>query len=130
MFSVTLDKICNDIKDATDDHIRKTVGDIARSLNYKSPVGNASLWKYPAPAGYTGGHFRRNWQYGYGTRPTGEIEGTENDALHRIEMQIDASPAVGIHYITNNVPYAQRLEEGWSGQAPQGMISLVAMEFQ
>jgi hypothetical protein len=32
--------------------------------------------------------------------------------------------------LVNNLPYAQRLENGWSGQAPNGMVSLTAQEFQ
>jgi hypothetical protein len=35
-----------------------------------------------------------------------------------------------VHWFTNNVPYAQRLEEGHSkGQAPQGIINRIELEF-
>ena len=34
------------------------------------------------------------------------------------------------YYITNNLPYAERLEYGWSGQAPSGMIRLSLAEFE
>jgi len=33
-------------------------------------------------------------------------------------------------YLTNNLPYAQRLEEGYSQQAPAGMVALTIQEFQ
>ncbi|NBT33816.1 MAG: hypothetical protein EBT13_18445 [Rhodobacteraceae bacterium] len=33
-----------------------------------------------------------------------------------------------IIYIQNNLPYANRLENGWSGQAPQGMVALTVAE--
>jgi hypothetical protein len=35
-----------------------------------------------------------------------------------------------VFYLANNVPYAQRIEDGWSRQAPTGLVALTAMEFQ
>jgi hypothetical protein len=34
-----------------------------------------------------------------------------------------------IYYIVNNLPYAQRLDDGWSSQAPAGIIGLALAEF-
>ena len=31
-------------------------------------------------------------------------------------------------FLTNNLPYAERLENGWSKQAPNGMVRLSVME--
>jgi|TARA_R110002072_G_scaffold61035_1_gene154245 hypothetical protein len=33
-------------------------------------------------------------------------------------------------YIQNNLPYAMRLENGWSKQAPQGMIAITLNELE
>ena len=33
-------------------------------------------------------------------------------------------------YLVNNLPYAVRLEYGWSKQAPAGMVRITAAEFQ
>lgn len=33
-------------------------------------------------------------------------------------------------FITNNVPYIVRLEEGWSAQAPQGMLAVSIQQLQ
>ncbi|CFO10931.1 Uncharacterised protein [Bordetella pertussis] len=33
-------------------------------------------------------------------------------------------------YLSNSLPYAVPLENGWSKQAPQGMAKLTAQEFQ
>jgi hypothetical protein len=33
-------------------------------------------------------------------------------------------------FITNSLPYAQRLEYGWSKQAPLGVVRITAVEFQ
>ena len=30
----------------------------------------------------------------------------------------------------NNAPYAQRIENGWSRQAPQGLVGLTVVMFQ
>ena len=33
-------------------------------------------------------------------------------------------------YIQNNLPYIERLENGWSGQAPQGMVRLTMQQVE
>ena len=33
-------------------------------------------------------------------------------------------------YLTNNLPYAVPLEEGYSKQAPAGMVALTVQDFQ
>ena len=41
------------------------------------------------------------------------------------------SEAAGLlFYIANNVPYARRLEDGYSKQAPQGMVGLTVTMFK
>lgn len=37
---------------------------------------------------------------------------------------LNASPAYGVVYIQNNLPYAERLENGWSKQNTMGIYSL------
>lgn len=32
-------------------------------------------------------------------------------------------------FLTNNLPYIERLERGWSKQAPTGMVALTVAEF-
>ena len=83
-----------------------------------------------APAGYTGGRFRGNWQVGLDVQPDGETG--------RIDKSGNMTMAVGNYmleqfkvgtkaiYFTNNVPYAYRLEFGHSSQAPNGMIRITA----
>jgi hypothetical protein len=93
----------------------------------RSPVGNPSLWKGPAPFGYVGGQFRGNWQL--------TLNQTTDVALERIDPAGTASlqdgqrllgnlKAFDTVHIQNNLPYAIRLEEGWSSQSPQGMVAL------
>lgn len=125
--------------------VRKVVLDVGTSVVEKSPVGDRDFWKSniiraavnlpPLPAGYVGGRFRGNWQYAFGHVPQGQndaIDPTGGVSVNRISSGLGSlSNATGIHYVANNLPYAQRLEEGWSHrQAPQGMVMLTVVEFQ
>lgn len=38
-------------------------------------------------------------------------------------------PAGGVVFLANNLPYIQRLENGWSDQAPSGMVGTTLSEF-
>jgi len=38
-------------------------------------------------------------------------------------------PAKVAIYLTNNLPYIQRLEDGYSGQSPSGMVEITLAEF-
>lgn len=115
--------------------VRKLVIDMGTSLVMKTPVGNPTLWKNPdgAPAGYAGGAARANWQYGNGAMPEGFLDAIDkggNSTINRIIGGVQASPAASIHWIANNLPYIERLETGWSTQAPQGMLRLTVAEFE
>lgn len=85
-----------------------------------------------APAGYTGGRFRGNWQVGLDAKPqgeTGRIDKSGNDTIAAGNLVIE-SFRVGVQavYFTNNVPYACPLEFGHSSQAPGGMVRLTAAD--
>lgn len=111
---------------------RKIVIEIGNRLVFRSPVGNPKLWKGPAPAGYVGGRFRANWQYGFGVMSGGELDARDKSGrvtIARINGDVKRHPAAGVHFLYNNLPYAQRLENRWSTQAPKGMVSLTELEF-
>lgn len=114
--------------------VRKVAIDLLKSVIYKSPVGDATLWQSPPPAGYVGGRFRGNWQLGVNSKPSGELTAIDANGGNTINVgmaRIPATNAAGnIYYITNNLPYAQRLENGWSSQAPAGIVSLTVAEFE
>ncbi len=113
--------------------IRKTVFELWHKIDYASPVGDADYWQHPAPPGYVGGRFRANWQYGNGTVPSGEIETPDprgSATRSRIKSQIDSSPAFAVHYLVNNLPYAEAIENGHSWhQAPHGVVAVSIAEF-
>lgn len=111
---------------------RGVVIGVGESVVDRSPVGDPDNWKseslkaWAASVGYVGGRFRANWQYGISTRPTGDlpdIDASGAVSLERIINGVSGISRVGnIHYITNNLPYAQALEDGWSDQAPPNYI--------
>ncbi len=46
------------------------------------------------------------------------------------EEVIGQSKPYDVIYISNNLPYANRLENGWSDQAPNGMLALTVAEIE
>lgn len=109
---------------------KKVILDVGKRLVEKSPVGDATLWAEPPPPGYVGGRFRANWQYAFNVVPTEALPDIDSSGLVSINRIAAASGRAGIHYLVNNLPYADRLESGWSTQAPQGMVALTVLEFQ
>ena len=105
----------------------------------KTPVGNRALWKrnierkekgLPGllPKGYVGGHARRNWQLKKDRRPTKTLKGTRNDTQQRGERAIARIDEPCIAYLSNLLPYMNRLEIGWSTQAKGGIVSPTVRE--
>ena len=112
--------------------VRKIVIDVGTALVMKSPVGDAKYWKSPPPPGYTGGRFRANWQYGLSApdlTTTPKIDKSGGATIQTIVGKVSDEAAGHVHYITNSLPYADRLEHGWSRQAPNGMVGLTVLEF-
>ena len=104
---------------------------ILRNLIFGSPVGDPTRWQNPAgaPPGYVGGHFRRNWLVSIGGFNETEIEGVDpggaaTAAAGKREIdQYTRRRRLGPNLvIQNNVPYANRLANGWSTQAPAGWV--------
>ena len=91
-----------------------------------TPVGNPSLWQAPAPPGYTGGTARANWQLTNGAPAQGEVAATDSGTATRsaVTSEIPRLQYTGKFTLANNLPYIERLENGWSTQAPQGMVKL------
>ncbi len=88
-----------------------------------------------AGKGYTGGRFRGNWQIGFNTAPEGETDridksGAETLAAGSAMLAQFRAANDSVIYFVNNVPYAVRLEFGYSKQAPRGMLRITAQEFQ
>ena len=99
--------------------VRKVAIDCVSSIVLKSPVDT--------------GRFRANWNLSLGN-----IDETTSDATDKGGADTIANAAVSVSdsllgqtvYITNALPYAQRLEYGYSKQAPVGMVRITVAEFQ
>lgn len=136
------------IKGRGDAVVAGVVHGLAVEIDKRSPVGDQELWLYNRGTkdkpdyvhylayrdadGYVGGHFRANWQLGIGSLPDGIVQGVDpsgGETQDRILAAIPEDAAGRVYYIANNLPYAQRLEHGWSTQAPAGMVGLAITMF-
>jgi len=132
-FALDLQKFADKCGKRADDMVGNIVVRVAAELDRRSPVGDAKFWKSPPPKGYVGGHFRANWQLGVGVRPATEIKGVDPSGAAtqgRIIAEVPEQASGKIYWLSNNAPYAQRLEHGWSRQAPEGLVGLTVMQFQ
>jgi hypothetical protein len=114
----------------SDVSVRKIALQIFAQIVLKSPVDS--------------GRFRSNWQVSIGSVPTGTQDGEtfpQGDAvdvkgpiyyakLSGGEATLFGANAGDTIYFANNLPYARRLEDGYSQQAPAGMVALTIQEFQ
>lgn len=99
------------------------------------PLGRkklAQMYRLTAGKNYVGGRFRGSWAISVGaasTKEPGRIDpgGAQTIAEESAKLAgFTAGPAI---YLTSNVPYAVRLEYGWSKQAPAGMVRITVQEF-
>ena len=78
------------------------------------------------------GRFRGNWQVAIGSAPNGTLEiddKTGTATISKADAALIGANAGDVIYLANNMPYATRLEEGYSQKAPQGMVALTVQEF-
>jgi hypothetical protein len=70
------------------------------------------------------GRFRSNWQFGE-VVPQGTLDSLDKSGaatIARIAGQVTSLKAGGEVWVVNNLPYAGKLEYGYSQQAPGGMV--------
>lgn len=103
---------------------KRVMAETLGQLVQANPVGNPTIWKHPRK-GYVGGHSRRNWQVTTQAPDTiMELPGTsQGQALEAGYASIGAiQSGTKRAYIVNQVPYMERLNQGWSRQAAPGWI--------
>lgn len=79
------------------------------------------------------GRFRMNWMASGGTPASGTTDATDksgNTATGNATSFVLKASDWREFTLTNNLPYAQRLEYGWSQQAPQGFVRTNVSRFQ
>ena len=85
------------------------------------------------PEGYVGGRFKNNWYVGLDSQPTEtndtpDASGQGSNTRGLAVLEVFRVGQVNSIYFTNNLPYAQALENGHSNQAPRGMVGLTALD--
>lgn len=85
------------------------------------------------PEGYVGGRFKNNWYVGFNNQPTEsndtpDASGQGSNSRGLAMLEVFRVGHVSSIYFTNNLPYAQALENGHSSQAPGGMVGLTALD--
>ena len=134
-------------KQGVDQVIRASLIDVTTRIVKRTPVGNPDLWvtknskgqyvDYLAykgyPEGYIGGQARGNW-FATINNPNafysaGSIDPDGSNTISNAGAMAADAPG-NIFYLTNNLPYIFRLEyQGWSTQAPEGMVRVSVIEF-
>jgi hypothetical protein len=118
-FTLHLKKLADKAGANADAVAKKVIIDVFSSVVEKSPVDK--------------GTFRGNWQLGFG-----EVDGNTQSpddkggsaTIAKANSELTKFDSKKITYISNSLPYAQRLENGYSNQAPQGMVRLTVLEFR
>lgn len=117
--------------DMVDEEVSKRVRTIALALLneviQRSPVGNPDLWKDPPPPGYTGGRFRGSHIVSIGApvyTVTTNIDPSGSETQSKGMAALSGLEPYTQVFIQTNLPYAERLEQGHSGQAPDGLYEL------
>ena len=119
-FKLDLTRFAEKAGDNANQIITKVALDIYSKVIDRSPVDT--------------GRFRGNWNFAYGN-----IDYSINGVPDKSGSATKASAAVKVLsntsgqdiFITNNLPYAQRLENGYSSQAaPNAIVRLTVVEFK
>lgn len=126
-------KLLDRAGDKADAVVRSTAQQMIDSMIINSPVGDPKIWQSPAPAGYSGGTFRANWHIGLGSIDTDTSQQPDESGertIDRARAKLSQWQAGQSIFLTNSLPYALRLEYGWSSQAPVGMVRTTVTEYE
>ncbi|GEA69114.1 hypothetical protein PA3_32720 [Acinetobacter pittii] len=97
-----------DVEKQADEYVKKITMDTVQSLVVSSPVDTGA---------YRASHIVSIGSGDYGVR------GPETNAVQDAAIQAVKFKLGNMVYIQNNQPYAERLENGWSDQAQQGIYN-------
>lgn len=115
-FKANYAKVLKKAGDKVDLVVRKSALSLQRSMVMKSPVDT--------------GRFKSNWQCGIGAVNSINTSPENSDALGRTEAVLNGWGIGQQIWLTNAMPYARRLEYGWSKQAAGGMVRLTVANFK
>lgn len=115
------------VEDAMTQRSRAIAMAMLGEIVLRSPVGNPDLWKSPPPPGYSGGRFRGSHIVSIGapvyTQAT-KIDKVGSETIAEGQRQLSGLEPFTVIYIQTNLPYAEKLEDGHSTQAPGGVYAV------
>lgn len=117
-FKKRIAALANAAGDKAETAVRRVVLEMGRNLVMLSPVDT--------------GRFRGNWQFGLAAvnTDTGSApDRSGSGSVGRMSSGLTAWRAGQMIYLTNSLPYARRLEYGWSKQAPAGMVRITLADY-
>lgn len=115
-FSVPIQALADKAKADLETVARKATLMVFSSVALKSPVDT--------------GRFRANWNVSHGAPTFDTTTSTEQERANLEVQKALTLPIGGVMWMSNGLPYARRLEHGWSKkQAPFGMVKLTVQEF-
>lgn len=115
------------LEDALTQRSRAIAMAMLGEIVYKSPVGNPKLWKKPPPPGYTGGRFRGSHIVSIGApvyTQTTKIDKNGVETVAAGERMLSGLEPFTVIFIQTNLPYAEKIEDGHSTQAPAGVYEV------
>lgn len=105
---------------ASEKSIRAAAIQTLSGIIYDTPVGNPTYWKNPPPKGYSGGSLRGNWQTTLNNPANGIVNtkqtGNSGASSQKLVSSTSGYKTTDTIYFTNNLPYAVRINEGYSVQ--------------
>lgn len=117
-FAADLRRLCEAAGDKAEVVVRKAALEIGGQLIDRSPVDT--------------GRFKNNWVTSMGSMSTatgGNADPSAGTARTLLKTQVDGWKPGQTIFITNSLPYAMRLEHGYSKQAPAGMVKLTVQNY-
>ena len=118
-FAADLARLCEAAGDKAELVVRKAALDLGGQLLDRSPVDT--------------GRFKNNWATSVNGMSTATGAGADTSAAAArtmLEAQVASWKPGQTIWITNSLPYAYRLEyDGWSKQAPGGMVRLAVQNY-
>ena len=120
-FALDLSKAIEKVQDKSGVAVKKITLELFKRVIEKSPVDT--------------GRFRANWNVSLNSPDTTTSESTDDSARGNPSVERMTKEVLSYSfkdqsvYLCNSLPYAVRLEDGWSHtQAPNGMVRLSVIE--
>lgn len=117
-FAENLNKLCARAGEKAELVVRRAALELQSGMIEKSPVDT--------------GRFKGNWQVGVGQLNADTNQAADKSgqgALGRTAVALETWKPGQTIFLSNSLPYARRLEDGWSQQAPSGMVRLTVQAY-